>query len=100
MKKNITLIASNLLKEGKVVAFPTETVYGLGADAKNIKAINKIYSIKNRPRSNPLIIHVSSYFKFKKWLKIVPAVTYKICNFFSPGAITILLKKKVVLNIL
>ena len=100
MKKNITLVASNLLRKGKIVAFPTETVYGLGADAKNIKAINKIYRVKNRPKSNPLIIHVSSYFKFKKWSKIIPAVTYKICSFFSPGAITILLKKKVVLSIL
>ena len=50
----------NLLKAGQIVAFPTETVYGLGADATNISAIKKVFKAKNRPADNPLIVHISS----------------------------------------
>ena len=86
--------SSALLNKGKVVAFPTETVYGLGADACNPNAVCKVFEIKKRPKKNPLIIHINSYFKVKYWAKNLPIVAYKIAINLWPGPITILLKKK------
>ena len=60
----------NLLKKGKVIIFPTETVFGIGADATNAKAINVIYSIKKRPKTNPLICHFKNLREVKKHFKM------------------------------
>ena len=86
-------IAKKTLENGKLVIFPTETVYGLGADATNIKAIKSIYKVKNRPIRNPLICHfknfkqVSDNFKINKLDKI-------LIDLFWPGPLTIILRKK------
>ena len=74
-KSNIKL-AVKFLGEGKLASFPTETVYGLGADATNSLAIAKIYETKNRPTFNPLIIHFSSFDQIKENCEINDAVSY------------------------
>ena len=91
-KSNIKL-AIKFLGEGKLVSFPTETVYGLGADATNSLAIAKIYETKNRPIFNPLIIHFSSFDQIKENCEINGDIK-KLNNLFWPGPLTIILKKK------
>lgn len=86
--------AAELLKQGEVVAIPTETVYGLAGNALNEEAVLKIFEAKNRPRFNPLIIHVPSSDHFSKYAEEVPELCYRLAEIFSPGPITFLLKKK------
>src|SRR6187399_1269777 len=86
--------AASLLMEGELVAVPTETVYGLAANALDEKAVLKIYHAKNRPRFNPLILHVDSFEKLKLYADEIPADCIKLAEKFSPGPITFLLKKK------
>jgi L-threonylcarbamoyladenylate synthase len=74
----ISHAAANLLA-GNLVAFPTETVYGLGADACNAQAVARIYSVKGRPADHPLIVHVASMDALGDWADDVPG----ICNLFS-----------------
>ena len=97
MKENIDEIelkeASKLIEDGELVIFPTETVYGLGADALNGEAVKKIFLAKGRPQDNPLIIHVSSK-KIEKFVKDVPPVAEKLMDKFWPGPMTIILNKK------
>ena len=85
--------AAELLQAGEVVAIPTETVYGLAANALNESAVIKIYEAKERPQFNPLIIHVSSLEAAKKWVKHFPAQAELLANTFWPGALTLLLEK-------
>ena len=92
MNKNIRK-ASKLLIEGNVVIFPTETVYGIGADATNEKAIKKIYKIKNRPKNNPLICHFKDIASIKENF-FFSEVEYKLAKKFWPGPLTLILKKK------
>ena len=94
MQKNHISISKKLLKNDKIVAFPTETVYGLGANADSCLAIKKVFKIKERPNSNPLIVHIETFFKTKYWAKSIPIIAYKIALQFWPGPITLLLKKK------
>jgi L-threonylcarbamoyladenylate synthase len=75
------------------VAFPTETVYGLGADATNEKAINRIYSVKGRPTDHPLIVHISSINQLDRWAIDVPEYAIKLANKFWPGPMTLILKR-------
>ncbi len=83
---------TKLLVQGEVVAFPTETVYGLGADASNPEAVAKIYAIKNRPSFNPLISHYSS--GDKAWKDVVPnELAFKLAEKFWPGPLTMILPK-------
>ena len=84
--------ASELLKNKKVVGIPTETVYGLAADATSKKAINKIYNIKNRPKDNPLICHFFSVKQIIEWGFILNDVEKKILKKFSPGPISLKLQ--------
>jgi L-threonylcarbamoyladenylate synthase len=86
--------AASLLKQGELVAVPTETVYGLAANALDENAVLKIYHAKNRPRFNPLILHVASFEKLKQYAEEIPADCIKLVEKFSPGPITFLLKKK------
>ncbi|WP_225743446.1 L-threonylcarbamoyladenylate synthase [Marinilactibacillus sp. Marseille-P9653] len=86
--------AVQLLLEGEVVTFPTETVYGLGADATNEEAVKKIYEAKGRPADNPLIIHVSSIEQAYEYAEEIPKAAQKIMEAFWPGPCTIVLKKK------
>ena len=94
MKKNQIKLAIKLLKQNKIVAFPTETVYGLGANANSNDAIKKIFRIKERPFYNPLIVHIDSILKMEYWAQDIPLIAYKLAKEFWPGPITLLLKKK------
>jgi len=85
--------AAEFIKNGAIVAFPTETVYGLGADALNAKAVEKIFKAKGRPQDNPLIIHVSSK-NIEAYAKEIPEIAKKLIGKFWPGALTIILRKK------
>ena len=91
-KKNIEK-AGQLIKNGDVVAFPTETVYGLGASAYNPKAIAKIYAIKNRPSFNPLISHIAKVDFLKEYAQTDERVL-ALANQFWPGPLTFILKRK------
>ncbi|MFN5334878.1 MAG: L-threonylcarbamoyladenylate synthase, partial [Bacteroidota bacterium] len=86
--------AADLLFNGKLVAIPTETVYGLAANALNEEAILKIYDVKQRPQFNPLIIHVDSFESALQWVQNVPAEAMVLAEKFWPGALTLLLDKK------
>lgn len=85
--------AASLLKEGQLVAFPTETVYGLGADALNEQAVAQIFAAKGRPADNPLIVHVAEKSQLEN-LCHVTADAEKLMDAFWPGPLTILLQKK------
>ncbi len=84
----------NLLKSGEVVAFPTETVYGLGADAKNPDAVKKIFEIKGRPSDNPLIVHISDKKQAKYFALEISDDAHKLMDAFWPGPLTLIFKKK------
>nr|WP_101896431.1 L-threonylcarbamoyladenylate synthase [Terribacillus aidingensis] len=86
--------AAVLLKQGEAVAFPTETVYGLGADATNEKAVRKIFEAKGRPSDNPLIVHVANTNQLEDLVEEVPDVAHKLLEAFSPGPLTLILKSK------
>ncbi|OAS88104.1 MULTISPECIES: L-threonylcarbamoyladenylate synthase [Metabacillus] len=86
--------AAHLLRENEVVAFPTETVYGLGANACSDEAVRKIYQAKGRPSDNPLIVHIASVNKLDEIVKDIPDYAYKLINEFWPGPLTLILPKK------
>ena len=81
------------LKQGHLVAFPTETVYGLGADATNEKAVARIYEAKGRPTDHPLIVHISSMELMDKWASEIPEYAIKLARTFWPGPMTLVLKR-------
>jgi len=85
--------AAKALKDGHLVAFPTETVYGLGADATNTKAVSRIYSVKGRPTGHPLIVHVSSINLLHQWAVDIPEYAIDLAKEFWPGPITLILKR-------
>ena len=85
--------AAASLLAGNLVAFPTETVYGLGADASNKKAVARIYEAKGRPINHPLIVHVSSINNLDKWAKDIPEYALKLARNFWPGPMTLVLPK-------
>ena len=85
--------AAKALKDGHLVAFPTETVYGLGADATNEKAVSRIYSVKGRPTDHPLIVHISSINHLDKWAINIPDYALKLASEFWPGPMTLILKR-------
>lgn len=84
----------NLLKAGQIIAFPTETVYGLGADAWNLSAVQKIFDAKQRPADNPLIVHISSRKMLHQFADDIPESAEKLMDAFWPGPLTLILKKK------
>jgi L-threonylcarbamoyladenylate synthase len=86
--------AISLIKDGQLVAVPTETVYGLAADAKNPEAVKKIFIAKNRPNQHPLILHIDSIEKLHEWAEDIPDSVSILANHFWPGPLTLLLKKK------
>ena len=98
-KPNHSIIrkASNLLRNGEIVAFPTETVYGLGANALDPSSISKIYKIKGRPSDNPLIVHIADMKAFRSLVSEIPSGASRIINKFWPGPITLVLKKSRIL---
>ena len=87
------LDAAAHLKAGDLVAFPTETVYGLGADACNSKAVARIYSVKGRPNDHPLIVHIASMERMGDWASDVPEYAIALARSFWPGPMTLILKR-------
>ena len=85
--------AANLLKEGKLVVFPTETVYGLGASALDETAAARIYAAKGRPSDNPLIIHIASPEEAEPYA-VTNETYYRLATQFMPGPLTVILPKK------
>ena len=85
--------AAATLAAGNLVAFPTETVYGLGADACNADAVARIYSVKGRPSDHPLIVHVSSMQRMGDWADNIPEYAIKLARDFWPGPLTLVLKR-------
>ena len=86
--------AKKILRKGGLVSFPTETVYGLGANALNTRAVNRIFYAKGRPNDNPLIVHLADTSQIKKYVKSINAIEQRIIDVFMPGPISIVLKKK------
>nr|WP_235820457.1 L-threonylcarbamoyladenylate synthase [Halalkalibacter krulwichiae] len=82
------------IKKGEVVAFPTETVYGLGANALEEAAVKKIFEAKGRPSDNPLIVHIADTSQLSELVEEVPQVAQQLIKHFWPGPLTIILKKK------
>lgn len=87
-------LAEKLLKEGNLVAIPTETVYGLAANALDVKAVAKIFEVKNRPTFDPLIIHTSSIDKINQFVEYIPEQAWLLAQAFWPGSLTLLLPKR------
>lgn len=85
--------AGDIIKRGGLVAFPTETVYGLGGDALNPESSKKIYAAKGRPSDNPLIVHIADMEHLESITKDVPKAAYALAKAFWPGPLTMILKK-------
>jgi len=85
--------AAKRLIAGDLVAFPTETVYGLGADASNSEAVARIYSVKGRPSDHPLIVHIASMDRMGDWASEVPEYAIALAREFWPGPMTLVLKR-------
>lgn len=93
LKKEDFTEAVKILRSGGLVAFPTETVYGLGGDALDASAAEKIYAAKGRPSDNPLIVHISSKEALSVLAKDIPAAAWELADRFWPGPLTMILKK-------
>src|SRR5271166_2151465 len=85
--------AAQLLRAGRLVAFPTETVYGLGASALDAAAVARIYAVKRRPATSPLIVHVASMEMARSLVAIWPEVADRLARRFWPGPLTLVLPK-------
>ena len=86
--------AKRILEEGGLVAFPTETVYGLGANAFDGEAVKKIYEVKGRPQDNPLIVHVHKDYDISRIVCDVPDYARELARRFLPGPLTMVFKSK------
>lgn len=87
-------LAAELLREGKLVAFPTETVYGLGADARQENSVRSIFAAKGRPADNPLIVHIADMQSLYEIAAEVPAIAKRLAAAFWPGPLTMVLPKR------
>ena len=85
--------AGEIIRQGGLVAFPTETVYGLGANAFDEKAVLSIFAAKGRPADNPLIVHIADKSGFEGIVKEIPEKAQKLIDRFMPGPLTVILKK-------
>ncbi|MER0441372.1 L-threonylcarbamoyladenylate synthase [Emticicia sp. W12TSBA100-4] len=90
--------AIEVLKGGEVIGLPTETVYGLAGNAYNSEAITKIFTVKNRPTFDPLIVHTSSIERVREFVKEIPEQAQLLAKHFMPGPLTLLLPKKEVIS--
>lgn len=86
--------AADLLKQGRLVAFPTETVYGLGADASNPEAVQRIFAAKGRPSDHPLIVHIADATAMADWAAVIPDAARQLATHFWPGPLALVLNKK------
>ena len=91
-KRDLQAMAKSLI-EGYLVAIPTETVYGIAADAMNEHAVRRIYDDKGRPKNHPLIVHISKKELLDFWAEKIPKFVNKLINEFWPGPLTIILKR-------
>lgn len=91
--ENIAL-AVQCLKRGGLVGMPTETVYGLGADASNTEAVKRIFSAKDRPENHPLIVHLASFEQFENWAQSIPESAFRLAQHFCPAPLAFILKKR------
>lgn len=85
--------AAEQLKNGHLVAFPTETVYGLGADAQNESAVARIYEVKGRPQDHPLIVHIGDWQLMAEWAEEIPDYAIDLARAFWPGPMTLILQR-------
>jgi L-threonylcarbamoyladenylate synthase len=85
--------ATELLRAGEVIAFPTETVYGLGADASNAAAVAKVFSLKGRPEKHPVIVHIGGAAALDAWAREIPDGARRLAHAFWPGPLTLILKR-------
>lgn len=85
--------AVEYLNSGKLVAFPTETVYGLGADAHNAQAVAQVFTVKGRPSSHPLIIHLADAAQLAEYVQTIPESAVQLAKHFWPGPLTLILKR-------
>ena len=85
--------AARGLQQGHLVAFPTETVYGLGADANNEAAVSRIYKVKGRPQNHPLIVHIGDWQAMGEWAEEIPDFAIDLARAFWPGPMTLILKR-------
>ena len=92
-EKQVLRHAGNIIKEGGLVAFPTETVYGIGGDALNRESARRIYTAKNRPSDNPLIVHICRFEDIDEIVAEVPEAAARIAEAFWPGPLTMILPK-------
>ena len=86
-------VAAQALKDGFLVAFPTETVYGLGADATNELAVERIYEVKGRPSDHPLIVHIADLKYLEQWISEIPEYAIDLARAYWPGPMTLILKR-------
>jgi L-threonylcarbamoyladenylate synthase len=86
-------VAAQALKDGSLVAFPTETVYGLGADATNGLTVARIYEVKGRPSDHPLIVHIADLKYLEQWISEIPEYAIDLARAFWPGPMTLVLKR-------
>ncbi len=86
--------AVQALKHGDVIGMPTETVYGLAADAMNVSAVRKIFALKGRPADHPLIVHIVDSAQLRKWAVDIPEEAYVLAQHFWPGPLTMILRKQ------
>lgn len=82
-----------VLRAGGLVALPTETVYGLGADARNVRAVSRVFAAKGRPADHPLIVHIADAAQVADWAREVPACMRDLARHFWPGPLTVVLKR-------
>lgn len=85
--------AVSILQQGGLVAFPTETVYGLGADAENLLALERLYAVKGRPRNHPVIVHIASAAYLDRWVSHLPDAAKLLAQAFWPGPLTLILPR-------
>ncbi|MFO0867427.1 MAG: L-threonylcarbamoyladenylate synthase [Pirellulales bacterium] len=83
-----------ILRRGGLVAFPTETVYGLGADASNPTAVRRIFAAKGRPTDHPLIVHLAGVEQLDEWAESIPAFVWQLARRFWPGPLTLILRRR------
>ncbi len=86
--------AVSLLRQGKLIGLPTETVYGLAADAKNLLAVKKVFAAKGRPVDHPLIVHIGRVEELSKWARDIPPEAYRLAKQYWPGPLTLVLQKQ------
>lgn len=88
------ILAAQCLNNGGLVGIPTETVYGLGADARNPDAVKRIFAAKNRPANHPLIVHIASILELENWAQDIPENAFKLAQHFCPAPLAFILKKR------